>query len=220
MGWSGKGILDGDTPMDVASYIADICGCPKNYEGSSDDFLTKENLEKYQADILKFFKKKKVSIIYVQTFAAYMVSVGAVFNEISIEDCIRCLKDDEWAKSDLERKYHIYYLINILENYKNEPTSYYDLDLDYDYRLGITSKYAMHILEIFKKTDFFKHEMIISSNICIMGGSSYGIVVLFKEIDNADIISDFFKNCISNFFELSVVYISSEDFILNPNSNV
>lgn len=219
MGWSGKGILDGDEPMDAASFIADICGCPKNYEGSSDDFLTKENLEKHQAAILAKFKKKKVSIIYVQTFAAYMVCAGASFNEFPIEDCIKNLKMDEWAKQDIERKYHIDYLINILENYNNEPTSYYDKNLDYDYRVGKTSKYATYILDIFKKSDFFKNEINISASICIMGGTQYGIVVLFKDDDTLN-LSDYFKNSLSEVFELKIVYVSSDDFILKPNPNV
>lgn len=217
MGWSGKGILDGDSTMDAAAFIAHICGCPKDYDGSSNDFLTKENLEKHQAAILAKFKKKKVNIISVQTFAAYMVEVGAIFNEFPIEDCIRCLKEDDWAKQDIERKYHIDYLLNILENYNNEPTSYYDKNLDYDYKVGKTSKYATYILEIFKKTDYFKNDINISAKVGYMF-YEYCLVVLFKDDSSPELIQ-YSKNCMSNFFDLKIVYVSSNDFILNPNPN-
>src|SRR6478735_9178130 len=115
MGWFSKGILGGDEPMDYESDIAEILGFNYYNDDNKELFFTKENLEKYQVEIFNKFKSDDSSIIAFQTLSCFMVEVGAKFEPYILDKCIDCLERDDWKNTDLERKYHIDYLINILK---------------------------------------------------------------------------------------------------------
>lgn len=210
MGWSGKGITDGDEPMDYISDIESLCG----FDFENDDIvkvLTKEKLEEIQPIIFEKWKKADVTIYAFQVLGAILVQGGAQFDTVVYNTCLDSLKKDEWAKTDLERKYHIDFLINILENYDEIPTKYWDDRLTYDVMFKDKGKsyieYVNVVIEILKKQ---LPSFVVKIFTCRIGIAAVGICVILDTAD--DRVTEWMKsNASSSYFDIKIVYIDKED---------
>ena len=210
MGWSGTGILHGDEPMDYEAEIESICG--HNHEDESqkpEDFVTKENLEKFQLKIMEVWKKnKETSEIAGQVLAYHMVALGCKFEPSVLKKCILALEIDEWAKTNFERKHHINYLLNVLKNYKNKPTSPEDKNLYYDYKKGKTADYFIYIQSILKKLLNDKPYLVVKKGIAFKSYDRCILVMVKSPAENWDSFSKWYQSDegITSLFDVGIVY--------------
>jgi len=211
MGWFSKGILGGDEPMDYESDIAEILGFNYYNDDNKELFFTKENLEKYQVEIFNKFKSDDSSIIAFQTLSCFMVEVGAKFEPYILDKCIDCLERDDWKNTDLERKYHIDYLINILKTYnKNpKPTNYENEILFYQVYDGLEKiKLKLDTVIQILNQEFSNQDFIKNISDCVIKLSEYGI---FFDLDYPDEktkeLHEFIKiNFKPSYFDFPVVF--------------
>ena len=215
MGWFGKNILDGDEPLDYLYNIAEVCGVPKNYEGDECDYITKESLEKNQTKIYNKFKKEDVGITAFQTLATQILRVGAKFEPLVYDKCVECLQKDEWAKSSIERNYHINFLLDKLKNYQNCPSEYEDVEL-YNIRKNdkTGADYARYVIDILKNNKMFTKDVIIHLTI-IINSYSYGICAVYDESLGLEKLTKFLNEAEFEIFDAKISYISSDNFKLD-----
>lgn len=190
MGCWSKEIIGSDEALDFLSDIKNIC-----LLGEEDD-ITKDILEKYQLDIFNHWKLTNPSIISFQTLSAIIVQEGAIFQKEVLEKCIYCLEQDEWSKISLERKYHVDYLLNVLRNYNNIPTSYYDAKINFGLKNKDNIEYIISILKNIVPNYF------LNLKVCFIGSYKYGILITLGE----DTPDNFFEHALDDYFDIPVVY--------------
>jgi hypothetical protein len=121
MGWHSKHIMGGDPPSDSMSMFFDMFGVEQYPEEGEPGVLTKELVEEKQAEIFNKLKKKKgknaPTIIDLQVFGVIILNSGAKFLPEVKEKVIQCLREDEWAAENLERKIYVEDMIEIIETY-------------------------------------------------------------------------------------------------------
>lgn len=122
----GKHILENRLAEDYADDISSICG----YDDI--DSIPKDVLEKNQDEIFEYWKAQNTKkTVYSQAFIVlgyYLARNGCDIKPYIKEKAIEMARVDEYAEINLERQYIMNSLINILENYNNEPS---DISLPY-----------------------------------------------------------------------------------------
>lgn len=133
MGWWSIDVVDGgDQPWDAKDEIYELCGfnwdlVEKDKTIEPESFITKEKLEAIQSKLyVRWMRDEYLGLIAFQVLGALMVSKGCVFKKKVLKKCIECLELDGW--DNVDRIHQVQYLLNVLKNYDNTPTSYFDVD--------------------------------------------------------------------------------------------
>jgi hypothetical protein len=220
MGWFGKGILDGDEPMDFQSEIEAVCGWNYTIGGKGnkrEDYVSKDSLEKVQLKLYKRWYEKKESYFCFQVLAAMMVEVGAKFEPEVLEISKKCLQADDWAKQNFERWYHINYLLKILENYNETPTLYWDNNLSYKTLEDKGEKIEDYVVSILREHLQPKLPTVIKIGGGVLSKESHAVTFLINEsLPESDIKKDI-SQINSNYFNLPALIIGSSEFIPTPD---
>jgi hypothetical protein len=197
----GKRILENSLAENYADDIFSICG----YDDL--DNIPNSVLESKQDEIYEFWKAKNdKETIYTQSLivlAYLLVKKGCNINHYIKTKAIEFAKSDEYAEINLERRYIMNQLVDILENYNNVPT---DIVLPYYQKsfLKTTKKEILTIvgdiilnmnIPCVKKYDLITRDMTYSDEYVLLLHIDSTIecdYTIFKDIFDVEIM--FIKN--------------------------
>ena len=142
MGWFGKRIMDGDSPMDWLGVMLDILGISEETMVIHWELPTPEIralIETRQHMLVSRIGKEhdtRERNIGWQVLATLIMAQGAEMMDKVRKLATDALKADEWAKTDLERKIYVEDMLDILAAYDNRtPTANY---ADWTIKYGVT----------------------------------------------------------------------------------
>lgn len=121
MGCWSETIMGGDTPCDIECIIYDILGIEMYTKTDKERKIPKAKLEKEQNRIVKGILNLEdgydSTTIGMQVFGVIMMKAGAKINENNKKLILNGAKNDDWAKSDKQRKKHIDNFISTVKSY-------------------------------------------------------------------------------------------------------
>lgn len=125
MGWYGKGIMDGDEPMDWCHTLTNLAGAYRDncdYGKPRPEF--KHALESRQHQLVEKVVKASGEygrVIAAQVLGVLVINQGAKMGDAAKKLVLDACDNDEWAKRDLERKIYVSEFADIVRAYCDNP---------------------------------------------------------------------------------------------------
>jgi len=150
MGWHSKHIMGGDPPWDYEAEIMGMIGAKYNDDnGKKRDKYTADRpfadlfAEKQMQILAKFIRKKDDERnIRLQVLGVLILKYGAPMKEEVRTVVMKACDDDEWGKTNLERRIYLNDFKGIVEKYDGKTPT--DETIDHEKEFNVTDKDWLH----------------------------------------------------------------------------
>lgn len=129
MGWFGKGIMDGDPPLDWIGAFMTVLDAPEDARYDKPDPKLRSAIETRQhmlAERVRRERDKEELNIGWHALGVMIMAQGAKMSNDVRHSVIIALDQDKWAKTEIERMLYVQEMKEIVEAYDGHtPTRYY-----------------------------------------------------------------------------------------------